>query len=277
MNAVPLLRHFNALTGRVLPAVPARLARNLMLRPRRAPAGDDAGGRRVAFGGGLSALRWGHEGPVVLMLHGWEGQATQFAALAQAVVAAGGQAVALDGPAHGRSPGAEATLMSFARAFRTVAAELGEVHALVGHSLGAAAAAIALAQGVPAQRAVLIAAPASIEAYLRRFAVALALPPAATARFIRNLEQANGVPVRAFEIRERVRGLRQPALVVHDRGDMRVPFRDGEAIALAWPGARLLATHGLGHARALADAGVLRQVTAFVAPVAAQPRLVAAG
>lgn len=70
MYAVPLLRRFNAVTGRIVPALPARLARNLMLRPRRGPAGDDAGGRRITLGAGLSALHWGDEGPVVLMLHG---------------------------------------------------------------------------------------------------------------------------------------------------------------------------------------------------------------
>lgn len=277
MKVPSLLRGFNAVAGRVAPAVPARLARNLMLRPRRGAGGGDAGGRRTTFRSGLSGLRWGASGPAVLMLHGWEGAATQFAPLAAAVVEAGGQAIALDGPAHGRSPGAEATLMSFARALQGVAAELGEAHAVVGHSLGGAAAAVALAWGMPAQRAVLMAAPASIEAYLRRFAAALALPPAATARFIRNLEHANGVPVRTFEIRDVVRGLSQAALIVHDRGDARVPFRDGEAIANAWPGARLLATHGLGHARLLVDAGVLRHVAAFVAPEPALPLRAAAG
>ena len=34
-------------------------------------------------------------------------------------------------------------------------------------------------------------------------------------------------------------------LVIHDRGDCRVPWREGKAIAEAWPGASLITTHGL--------------------------------
>jgi pimeloyl-ACP methyl ester carboxylesterase len=279
MDPLPLLRSFNALAGRIAPAVPARLARNLMLRPRRGGrAGRDAGARRIRLRSGVSALHWGDAGPAVLLLHGWEGEAAQFAPLARRLVAACRQAFALDAPAHGRSPGREATLMGFARALLETAAEIPRLEAVGGHSLGAAATALALARGLPVQRAALVAAPASMEGYLRRFAHAIALPPASTARFIRLLEEANGVPVTAFEIARIAASLDVPALIVHDGDDPRVPLRDGEAIARAWRGARLLATRGLGHSRVLRDEGVLAQLAGFLAgePAGVRPARVTA-
>lgn len=271
MDRLSLIRRFNAVAGRLAPALPARLARNAMLRPARGrDEGDTAGGERVWFRFGLSGLRWGTAGPVVLLLHGWEGRAAQFAPLARPLVAAGRTVIALDAPAHGRSPGRESTLMEFSIALEEAAAELRNLEAVVGHSLGGAAAAIALSRGLPAERAVLIAAPSSIERSLRAFASALGLPGPALRRFVGLIEDANGVPARELEIGRLVQDLRQPALVVHDRADTRVPFAEGQAIAGAWRGAQLLATKGLGHSRLLADPGVVRHIAAFLAP-RAQP------
>jgi pimeloyl-ACP methyl ester carboxylesterase len=277
MDTLSLLRRFNAVAGRVAPAVPARIARNLALRPRRgARPADDGGGRRVSFRFGLSGLRWGDSGPAVLALHGWEGRPAQFAPLARALVAAGRQVIALEAPAHGEAPGREATLMEFAAALEEAAVEVAGLESVVGHSLGGAAAAIALSRGLPAERAVLVAAPSSIEDSLLGFAGAMGLPAAAARRFVNLVEDANGVRARELEVARLAPRLRQPALVVHDHDDAKVPFGDARAIAGAWPGARLLATRGLGHSRLLADAGVVRAVTRFLAAPAAG-RLAAAG
>ena len=52
---------------------------------------------------------WG-AGPSVLLVHGWEGRGAQLGALVDPLVAAGYRVVALDGPAHGDSPGRLSTL-----------------------------------------------------------------------------------------------------------------------------------------------------------------------
>ena len=54
-------------------------------------------------------------------------------------------------------------------------------------------------------------------------------------------------------------------LVIHDRRDMKVPIRDGEALVKAWPGARLMATEGFGHHKILKDTPVIEQAVAFLA------------
>lgn len=58
--------------------------------------------------------------------------------------------------------------------------------------------------------------------------------------------------------------LRLPGLVLHDRGDRRVPFSHGEAIAAAWPGARLVPLTGLGHRRGLDASHVHTEILNFV-------------
>jgi len=53
-------------------------------------------------------------------------------------------------------------------------------------------------------------------------------------------------------------------LIVHDRGDREIPWRDGAALATAWPGAELKLTDGLGHRRILSDPDVIAAALAFV-------------
>lgn len=270
MSALGVLRAVHSVTGLVLPELPARSARRQLLHPRKhalrsweIPALDSA--RRVTFRFGLSGLRWGDEGPVVLMMHGWEGRPTQFRHFIEPVLASGRQVVALDGPAHGESPGEESTLMGFALAIAEAAVEIRGLETVVGHSMGAAATAIALAQGLPAERAVLLAPPSAIEQGLYGFADTLGLPAPAARRFVDLVGEANGVPARELEISRLASKLDLPALIVHDRRDTAVPFADGEAIARAWPAAEFLATSGLGHWRVLTDPAVVARVTDFVA------------
>jgi len=198
------------------------------------------------------------------MMHGWEGRATQFGKFIAPLVAAGRQVIALDAPAHGESPGEQATLMEFAMALQEAAVEIRDLESIVGHSMGAAASAIALAQGLPAQRAVLIASASSIEDTLLMYADAYGLPHRAARRFVELIGQANGIAAGDLDISHRVRDLKIPALIVHDRDDTMVPFADAEAIAREWPGAQLVTTTGLGHWRVLSDARVTQQVAEFL-------------
>ena len=120
MSAMSWIRGFNATVGRLAPDLAASKMHRAFLTPRELPPRDWelpllAEAERVTLRFGLSALRWG-QGPAVLLLHGWEGRPTQFAELIRALVRAGYGVVALDAPAHGRSPGHEANVVLFARA-----------------------------------------------------------------------------------------------------------------------------------------------------------------
>jgi hypothetical protein len=62
-----------------------------------------------------------------------------------------------------------------------------------------------------------------------------------------------------------------PLLLVHDRDDNETSWSDSEAIAKAWPAARLLTTTDLGHRRILRDRDVINQVVTFIDTAAPPP------
>jgi pimeloyl-ACP methyl ester carboxylesterase len=257
--------------GTVAPGTAARVAEAIFCRP---PPGTVrpheeaflASGRRftiTAAGHRFAAWEWG-TGPAVLAVHGWGSVAGRFHALAPALVESGHRVVLYDGPAHGRSSGRLASLPAFARALTAVAAALGPLDGVVGHSLGGAATALALHLGMRARRVVLVAPPADPVTWVDRYVELLAVPPRTRTRFQGLVERRYRIPWSDLHVPTIARGLATPALVVHDRGDPDVPWTDGAAIAAAWPGAELVTTEGLGHRAILRDPAVVARVRGFL-------------
>ncbi len=207
-------------------------------------------------------------GPVVLLLHGWGGHAGQLLAQAQALAGQGLRPVLVEMPAHGRSAGSVSNLPQFARAIEYVAARLVQqghvLRAVVAHSLAANAAAFAASRGLPVERLVLLAPPASPRDYTRLFGHVFGLTEATRAAMQRRIEAREGVLMPQFEPEAVGARIRIPTLVVHDREDRINRFTDGQAYAHAVRGAQLLATEGLGHRKILKDPAVLGKIALFL-------------
>lgn len=273
MSEKTVLRAIRAAFGvleRVAPGAGARWAMRLFTRPRRHPRPER---ERAALAtaeplelAGLSAHAWGPAGaPTVLLLHGWEGRGTQLAAFVEPLVAAGRRVVALDGPAHGDSPGTHTNLPAFSAAVAAAAAELGPLEAVVAHSFGAAVTALALEErGMRVERVALVAGPSRLQGVFDRFGDMVGLGPRIRERFQQRIEEIAGRSARELEIERIGPRLRVPALVVHDEDDAEVPVDDARAIERSWPGARLRVTRGHGHRRILRADDVVREVVAFV-------------
>ncbi|WJN57989.1 alpha/beta fold hydrolase [Pseudomonas sp. SO81] len=262
MSSMSWIRGFNATVGRLAPDLVASKMHRAFLTPRDLPPRDWelpllADAERITLRFGLSALRWGR-GPAVLLLHGWEGRPTQFAELIRALVRAGYGVVALDGPAHGHSPGHEANVVLFARALLEASSELPPLKAVIGHSLGGAGALLATQLGLRTEALITIAAPARILGALRRFAHFVGLPKQARARFVRMVEESAGMPAAQLDV-ARYR-LDFPGLVVHAKDDPMVPFAEAENIHAAWAESRLLALETGGHSKSLADPQLIEAV-----------------
>jgi pimeloyl-ACP methyl ester carboxylesterase len=206
------------------------------------------------------------ERPTVLLVHGWAGDAQQMRGLADALHDSGLNPVLLDFPAHGRSAGWRATLPQFVRALWSASARLGPLHGVVAHSLGALAAAHAVANGLPVQRLALIAPSPPPALFLQWFARSLNLPEHIATRMGLAIERVEGVPLRSFEPGWLGPRLQLPTLVVHDQADRVSPLAVGQRLAQAVGSARLLTTNRLGHRRVLADSAVADAVVGHLRP-----------
>ena len=214
----------------------------------------------------IEVYRWGDPAtePYVLLAHGWSDFALRFLPLVNALRAAGFAVVTFDQPGHGRSSGATATLPEFARCIGAVGKHFGPAAAIIGHSMGGAAAAIALHDGLEAERAILIAPPADLAAAADRFADLVGLAAHLRERLHRGLEARASVRLVDLQAHRSVREIDRPALIIHDIHDREVPWDEGERYARFWPASRMLSTTGLGHRRILGDTSVIGSILDFV-------------
>jgi pimeloyl-ACP methyl ester carboxylesterase len=213
----------------------------------------------------VAVYRWG-AGPVVVFVHGWSGRATQVAAFVEPLTAAGYCVIAFDAPAHGKTPGRRTNILEFASVLQAITATYGPLHGAIAHSFGGMALAYALHQGMAAGRVVCIGAPARYESLVERFGQMLTLPDPVLSDLRTRLERRFAASVwELMSTDSNARTLTMPALIVHDRDDREVPWRQGKIIADAWPGAQWLATRRLGHRRILRDAATVKAVVDFLA------------
>ena len=260
-----------AVLGRVAPSLAASWALHLFFTPgekRRSPRIEAflASARRfeVAAGGQrVVGWSWGN-GPAVYLVHGWAGIGGQLAAFAAPLLARGFRVVTFDAPGHGASAGRRSSILHFADALREVVADEGRAHAVIAHSLGAAAVVRALTQGLDVTRAVFVGPTGGPRDWAERFRRHLGVPGHVMALMRARSERWLGVSWDDFDIPALARSQSIPLLVLHDRDDDEVAWKDGAAIAAAWPGARLVTTAGLGHRRILRDEQVVSQAVSFV-------------
>lgn len=270
--AIRLMRLAFQIGGRIAPKIAGRWANYLWFRPHRhvPPAREQTLLAKAVCiplthaGKHIAVYSWG-AGPAILLVHGWSGRGAQMGAFADPLVQAGYRVITFDAPAHGRSSGEDTNLPEIGGVILEIARQHGPLHAVIAHSFGVLATLYAINEGLNFARVVGISPPSSIEGLIEKFAQGLSIPTAAL-EVMRNLFEARfGLDAwQRFSPVRLAQTTTVDALIVHDDTDREVPCQEGEALAKAWPGARMLRTSGLGHRRILRDSQVISEAIAFV-------------
>lgn len=271
--SVRLLRAWFGATAAIAPRVAEHHAARLFLTPRRRqlsaePVIEGKPATRFTIEldrHRLAAWSWG-AGPLALLLHGWEGWADHMTPAAARLASDGFRTVLVDMPAHGRSSGRTTSLVEWLAVLRALPAAIGTPDTVVGHSFGATALTMALADGFPAQRAVLLAPPLGPMHFVERASRFIGLPGHRVPGMVRHLEQLVGRDIAEFDTRRAAAAVSIPGLILHDPHDPDVPWSHATALARAWSGSRLVACEGVGHYKILSDSSALDAITSFVRP-----------
>ena len=264
-----------AASALLFPELSASVAERLFLTP---PPAHDAAATALDLidarssvlehkGRHIAMWRWGSaDDPAVLLAHGWGGNAAQMRAFVFPLLSAGFRVIAYDQPAHGVSEGRLTGLPDFADVLAEVAWHHGGVEAVIGHSLGGTAAALAHALNkADLRKIVLVSPPSDLVGYSRRFARWHWIPEPVRHSMQAAIEERYGLRWSELELPRLAAQLSARALVIHDRGDRVVPWKQGEQFARYWRGAQLISTQGLGHRRILGDEAVTQAAAGFIA------------
>jgi len=266
--------------GGIAPGLTARWATAHFLQSRsrgvRRSHGLPLGARKFRLRGNGAetyGYMWGASGPIVLLVHGWGADSNAMFSMIKPLAEQGFRVAAFDAPGHGLSPEKSTTMTGFVQRVGDVLDTLGDVRAVVAHSLGGIAAVAAASrragrgETLP-DRMVLLSAPCNLPTVVDIWAKFLHVGPRTVAGMTGELNRLNGVPPAHWDIAELGQQLAGvPILVVHDEDDQLVPFAEAEKIAAALSGVGVEKTAGLGHRRILFAPQVHKSIAAFLAPV----------
>ena len=245
------------------------------VRPRLARMLNEAEDREVATpNGALMAWRLG-AGPATLMVHGWEDDNALWSPLIDTCAEMLRASVAFDLPGHGWSPAEDCSIQAAGKAVLAVAEAFGPIDSVVAHSFGCPATIWALAHGLNAPRAVMIASPTprtetrSQARDMTRWEQAQlheGEDPEVIARAL--VLMAERPPMRSndrdFDIDGVLPTLTAKALIIHSMDDEQCPVANSQAMAELWPGSELVLLDGLGHRLIAQDPDVVARIFEFV-------------
>lgn len=194
---------------------------------------------------------YGSRGPVVLLLHGWCSHGAHWIDYVAELVANGYQAIVMDAPGHGQSPGRFLSVPDYIHCVKQVLSTREDWHALLTHSMGGLAGVIAageLAHVGRETKMVFMSTFATCDALMSKFALCLGVSERvleATRQWIPHY--TGGRPLSHFSLLQHLKDLGSPALIVADRDDIVVPQREPQLIVSHFPDIQRVFTQGLGH------------------------------
>lgn len=269
------IRRAAPLVSRLAPPLATRWLLRLFITPqRRAPlerelqwlAGSTVSHLTLDDGTQIPVWSWndGPDRPAVLLVHGWSGRGSQMAIHATPLAEAGFHVLAVDMPGHGDAGGKFSGLPYFVPAILKVAEVAGPLHGIVAHSLGTAAATLAIESGLQVERLVYLSPPEDLAGYLTKMGRLLNFPPEVAPRSLALLEKRFGTTLESVRGANLAPRRTTPLLILHDEKDRDVPLAQARRLAELWPGAELRVRKGLGHTRIVRAESTVEAVVEFM-------------
>jgi pimeloyl-ACP methyl ester carboxylesterase len=210
----------------------------------------------------------------ILLIHGWGSRASHLAVLARYLVNSGFHVTAFDGPAHGHSRRTgqkdRSSMLEFGRAVSCAAKKVGDIYAVIGHSIGATAAAFSMAgtgllseYRFGAERLVLISAPESISSVVESFCRDRNEADR-QAELLQSLEHAFNFTASDYNLSSELKNINSEILIIHDEQDEEIPVSDALRMNEMSENARLLLTKGSGHRKILMNRDMLHALKEFL-------------
>lgn len=184
----------------------------------------------------------------ILLVHGWESNASRWEQLLPYLKKSGSTIIALDAPAHGLSSGKEFNVPNYA-AFIDKVSQIHQPQFIIGHSIGGVACTY-YQHHYPQdhlQKMILLGSPSEFKILMNNYINLLSLNSRVynlidnyiKQRFSINIDDFSGS---YFLINTTIEGI-----IAHDTYDDVVKITEAKKLASTWKNAQFIETQGLGH------------------------------
>lgn len=214
----------------------------------------------------IQLYAWGTGSKTVLLIHGWEGQAGNFADLIALLLEKDYTVHAFDAPSHGYSSQGSTSLFEFTELVGILIRKF-QVSQLVSHSFGGVATTFALFQNpdLTIEKYVLLTTPDKFTERIDDVATTVGITEGAKNRLIQKIERDLEVQVKTLNVSDFVKQIHvKSALIFHDRNDRVIPIARSKNVHKNWVQSEFRTVEGTGHFRILRTPAVLREVVSFL-------------
>ena len=206
---------------------------------------------------------WEGSDEIILLVHGWESNASRWKKLLHYLKPLGKTIIAIDGPAHGLSEGTEFNAPKYAE-FINVLTQKYQPKIIIGHSVGGAAIAFYLNKyknpGI--EKVILLGAPSDFKILSDNFVKLLNLNDRIRQQLEKYYFQKFNINLDDFAGHKFALNFSQKAFIAHDIEDTVVLVEEGRKYAGAWVNAIYIETTGLGHS--MHDAELYKKIAGFI-------------
>ncbi len=191
---------------------------------------------------------WRGNDEVILLVHGWESNASRWKKTLPYLKKTGKTIIAIDAPAHGLSSGKEFNVPLYTE-FLEIAIQKYKPHILIGHSIGGAACVYHQVKypNTIIKKLVLLGAPSDLKNILQNYLQMLSLNNKVKTLMLKKFEDKFNIKVNDFSGEKFAQNLPLKTLVAHDVNDKVVAFEEGKKFAKGFKNVTFIETSQLGH------------------------------
>lgn len=217
----------------------------------------------------INGFEWIPAGSIrqtVLICHGFDSFSYRFEAYIQDLLHEGCRVLAFDAPAHGISEGKRFTVLLYKKMLLDAEKQFGPFQAIMAHSIGGLAVALAVEEWKnPAVKLALIAPATETTRAIDQFFQWFPVDANTHQAFMQLLEKLSDRPVNWYSMTRIVPSLSNSILWLHDEEDRICPFEDTAALRrLALSHVQFVVTRGLGHSKIYRDPEIQKHIVNFL-------------
>lgn len=202
----------------------------------------------------------------ILLIHGWEGQAGNFADVVLRLIAENYTVFAFDGPSHGASSRGHTNPIEFSELVGILIKKTG-ITKLISHSFGGVATTFALYNdlNLKIDKYVLLTTPDKFLERIEDVSSQVGITNKVKNKLIKRLENDTLLDVRNLGVSTFVNSINvASAMIIHDKNDSVIPIERSRNVYNNWKTCEFVEVEGTGHFRILRTKSVLDTTLKFL-------------
>jgi hypothetical protein len=197
----------------------------------------------------IQTYKWGRGATKVLFLHGWQSHTYRWKRYIDSFDKNEYTIHALDAPGHGLSGGKQLSVPLYSEVISKYVDQLGDVHALVCHSIGGFSALYTFYKSpeLVSPMLILLAPPGEAGEFFKFYKKALGLSTRTEQLITSRFQEVFGHAPDYFSAPYFASSVKANGLIIHDEEDNETSVNHAKRINANWKTSELQITKGLGH------------------------------